>query len=371
MPSHYFPSHFSVLELKGRQIGVPAGLGNIASELDPPQLYVHSPSQHRQFFQFTRPKTFMIKKPVDGSSSSSSSSSSSEEDGKQIHSESPKKVSQERQQDQPQSPRSSLAAAVTFSESREVLDRLSAAFWPGPVAIYAPVKARRQSASDCSSLVGKKSDTADLHLAPILPQSILVQSREGNQTPYVGIRCPSHPLSRRILEEVYDKNSRGNSRAYSGDRRHFARSRVVVGFDASVPCKADSCPTNAREVCAQLLSSSHPSCLLPPKVHVLNGEDKREFFSHVTCEFGAEPSVSLVVDDENRTVRVLKRLRRDGTDTYPNVSPDNVSRALLKSSPLPLSPARKGAQQDHLALTAGGRVVAAVLQRWKVTEEMI
>lgn len=174
---------------------------------------------------------------------------------------------------------------------------------------------------------------------------------------------------------MYYKNTTSGARGSPG-HRHCTRSSVVVGFDASIPHAAKNdapCPTKAKDVCIQLLSPS--KCSAPskkrPAVHVLNGEDRRELFSHVTCEFGAESSVSLVVDDESRTIRIVKRLGPDGTDSHPNVCSATVMRALLKTSPqLPLSPA-KGEKQDPSAASAGARVVTAVLQRWKAVEEIV
>lgn len=375
----------------------------VGSNRDPPLLYVHSPSQHRQFYQFTRPKTFMIKKAAVDVNADADGAAVDPSRGKRIHAESP--VSKGRQ---PGQVTQAMAPAVTFSESREVLDRVTAAFWPGPVAIYAPAKLRRVVNGDSinspdDGIVslkvnpsgGEPFSTDSKQYAPILPASVLVRStalKDGRDdaadegtaqgTIYVGIRCPSHPLARRVLEEVYYKNTNG-ARGSPG-HRHCTRSNVVVGFDASIPhasasktsCTCTSCPTRAREVCIQLLSPSSPrstkiTSSKPPAVHVLNGEDKREQFSHVTCEFGAEASVSLIVDDASRTIRILKRLGADGTDSHPDVCSATVMRALLKTPPqLPVSPA-KGEKEDPSAASAAARVVTAVLQRWRAVQEFI
>jgi len=386
------------LKGKGEESTMSAGQA-VGSDRDPPLLYVHSPSQHRQFYQFTRPKTFMIKKATGDGDADAAGGAVNPSPSKRIHAESP--VAKGRQ---PGQVTQAMVPAVTFSESREVLDRVTAAFWPGPVAIYAPAKLRRVVNGDSInspddgivSLVvspsgGEPFSTDSKQYAPILPASVLVRrtalkdgrddaADEGTAqgTIYVGIRCPSHPLARRVLEEVYYKNTSG-ARGSPG-HRHCTRSNVVVGFDASIPhasaAKSTSCPTRAREVCIQLLSPSPPRSTTrtssnPPAVHVLNGEDKREQFSHVTCEFGAEASVSLIVDDASRTIRILKRLGADGTDSHPDVCSATVMRALLKTPPqLPVSPA-KGEKEDPSAASAAARVVTAVLQRWRAVQEIM
>lgn len=315
-----------------------------------------------------------------------------------------------------------LVPTVTFSESREVLDRITTVFWPGPVAVFAPAKLHRDAAlglRDGNGVGHEDGTNGDAEYAPLLPRSLLinapsehgVDSDDRNQdTWYVGVRCPSHPLARRVLEEVYYKKADAyfdttpGPRASLGlaeGRRHCTRSNVVVGFDASIPnadhatvttatpeVDVSATPTKAKEVCVQLLSPSAsrekaPGGLLPkeasltkdalPRVHVLNGEDKRELFSHVTCEFGADASVALIVDDASRTIRIVKRLDPNGTDRHPDVCSATVIRALLRTTPQPsaFTPA-KGEKQDPTgALSSGTRVITAVLQRWKAVEEIL
>ena len=321
---------------------------------------------------------------------------------------------------QRQSDSGTLVPTVTFSESREVLDRITAAFWPGPVAIFAPAKLRRVAELEC--LEGKGDENGDSNFAPVLPPSILIkaESRRHDTTGsdaekqplnYVGIRCPSHPLARRCLEEVYYKNVDADlstgSRASPGSaskHRHCTKSSVVIGFDASIPTadtdnatktrtsvsksSASATPTKAKEVCVQLLSPSafrkKAACGTPPKepsltkdtipaVHVLNGEDRRELFSHATCEFGPDAFVALIVDDECRTIRIIKRLDPNGIDRHTNVCTATVIRALLRTSPqlTPLSPAKGEKQDPAVAASAGARVITAVLRRWKASEEII
>lgn len=322
---------------------------------------------------------------------------------------------------QGQSDSGTLVPTVTFSESREVLDRITAAFWPGPVVILAPAKVRR--VAEVGGAEGKGGESSDCDFAPVLPPSILINagsrkqdatgSDTGNQMrSYVGIRCPSHPLARRCLEEVYYKNAEAalptGPRASPGSaargHRHCTRSSVVIGFDASIPTadpssatktptsvakpSASATPTKAKEVCVQLLSPSasrkKAACGSPPKepsltkdtipaVHVLNGEDRREPFSHATCEFGPDAFVALIVDDEARTIRIVKRLDSNGIDRHANVCAAAVIRALLRTSPrvTPLSPAKGEMQDPAVAASAGARVITAVLRRWTASEEIV
>ena len=74
---------------------------------------------------FSKPKTFVFKhqKQNKDDNSCSDSSQKSSEGGTDSSSGCSDKLT-----------------AVTFSESYEVLNRLTSSFWPGPVTIYAPVK---------------------------------------------------------------------------------------------------------------------------------------------------------------------------------------------------------------------------------------
>ena len=428
------PIHlYSVLGLKGKQNidGEVQTLRSVGSKCDLPLLFVHSPAQHRHHFQFTRPKTFMIKKSTVAKCVSGGDGSSGQRinprggdnrldaasEGFGITStfsmaETPSPPPTPPQYHQRQSDSGTLVPTVTFSESREVLDRITAAFWPGPVAIFAPAKLRRVAELGCPE--GKGDENGDSNFAPVLPPSILIKaearkhdttgSNAGRQPlSYVGIRCPSHPLARRCLEEVYYKNVRASTGSAS-KHRHCTKSSIVIGFDASIPTadddsatmtptsvskpSASTTPTKAKEVCVQLLSPSasrkKAACGTPPKepsltkdtiptVHVLNGEDRRELFSHATCEFGPDAFVALIVDDERRTIRIIKRLDPNGIDRHTNVCTATVIRALLRTSPqlTPLSPAKGEKQDPAVAANAGARVITAVLRRWTASEEII
>lgn len=431
---------FTVLSLKGKQNvnGNVQTLESVGSNCDLPLLYVHSPAQHRHHFQFTRPKTFMIKKSTaakcasggDGSSGQRTNPGSGDNrvdaDGEGFRipcgiPQTPSSPPTPPQYHQRQSDCGTLVPTVTFSESREVLDRITAAFWPGPVAIFAPAKLRRVAELGCPEGKGDQNN-----FAPVLPPSILIKAEprmhdttgsnaEKQTRNYVGIRCPSHPLARRCLEEVYYKNADADAHAdlstrtsaspgSARGRRHCTKSSVVIGFNASIPSADDdsavetptsvskpgasATPTKAKEVCVQLLSPSasrkKAACGTPPKepslakdtipaVHVLNGEDRRELFSHATCEFGPDAFVALIVDDERRTIRIIKRLDPNGIDRYTNVCTATVIRALLRTSPqlTPLSPAKGEKQDPAVAASAGARVITAVLGRWKASEEII
>ena len=409
------------------------------SDPDPPLLYLHAPSQSRRFVEFTKPKTYVLKPPTNNSSPPPS----------------PKQ--------QPQAPtvdatptvldaasRCAQATAVaypavTFSESREVLDRLSAALWPGPAIIFAPVKTlggggRRGSAASTTSTASTSmsrcpsassgSDDAlsegsglsrrsrtmkvpnfgaadEMSTVAILPLAALVTRHfstsadgRGPESPpslsdrnsyYVGMRCPSHPLARRVLSEVYGATSSSSSRM---------RRVAVVGHSAHVPSGAGevqlaTAPIKAREVCASLLSlpsfaedvdRSHP-----PVVHVLNGEDKREIFAVPTCQFGDVNKFSILMDDSSRTVFLMKRRDENTACSTPvevdvkgespgcghNITCKDITRALLKplssmtevkiSSVSSVTRAKGKGVLEPVSL----RVVNAVISRWTVVEEFI
>ena len=93
----------------------------------------------------------------------------------------------------------------------------------------------------------------------------------------------------------------------------------------------------------------------------MDGEDNRESFSVPTCQYGRPPPLSLVVDGDERTVRLI---RRGPATKEAAITMGSVRRALLK-------PASRNAVKVN-----GGdspnidRVVTAVLSRWAIQESV-
>jgi len=124
--------------------------------------------------------------------------------------------------------------AANISESREVFLRLASKFWPGPVVFHMqvrmlggesePLLSKKLSSSSVASLYSLSSTVSYLDTEaeainmPVLPPSVLIpfsklvanQDSQVSERHFVAMQCPSHPLSRKILNEVYRGPSRSN-----------------------------------------------------------------------------------------------------------------------------------------------------------------
>ena len=377
--------------------------------------------------------------------------------------------------------------AVNFSESYEAFSRLSNKFWPGPMIIYAPalkirvgnddrkesssITSLRQqqqqqqqkehncsrsspstsnapsSSSSCPSLpsftnlqsleaVGKAGNIIQVH---VLPPSVLIPARDlllldrnddvnsssntNEQRFFIGMQCPSHPLSRKILTEIHRPRGSFSSSSSSiikhststesltsfssldtsNFQQHRASPGIAVvgsyispltvgsslsssssdsrdddGEDGGIITLADSA-ANVTKILSKLSSSSPPSNnsnvnRIAEQIYVVNGEDTtRESFSVPTCNYGGVSPISLVVDGDNRTIYLLRHHQGgDGSKgCNNNFNNEKIYRALLQPPSSLKSAAavnvdvsnNKAASKKEI-----DRVITAVLSRWKVVE---
>ena len=371
---------------------------------DPALVYLPGPAQARELGGFTKPRTFALRPPPSSVSSSRSESASSlgaaAAAAAAEAASAPATASRHVQLQR--------VPAVTFSESREALDRLCAAFWPGPVVIYARARTGggwgggQVPSPPGGSATGTGTGTPPPPPppgAPVLPAAALHSGPDGTQ--YVALRCPSHPLARRVLAEVYGRGRARHAQPPRGTAagagaappRRAGRSRVVLlGFTSSLPPagRGDEpvpagrpYPTAASEVCRELGSAlgTLPPSAASPTVDVLNGEDEREMFAAPTCQFGAGARVALVLDDAARTVRIVER-----AGSAPGVRCRDVARALGNPPAAPCQqsppPAGSGSGGGSVSVSVSeevearqeadrvlARTVSVVLRRWKVLKE--
>lgn len=328
--------------------------------------------------------------------------------------------------------------AATFSESREVFLRLASKFWPGPVVFYiqvrmlggedAPHMSKRLSSSSVASLQSLSS-TGDLiapgHLdpatdtagMPVLPASVLtpasrlVANQDGQESErnFVGIQCPSHPLSRTILNEVYRGPSRSNissvSHSQSSEslaslssmdqytdaesklteqkalsrKNGRARSSIAV-IGCMVPVNNSVKPASAKP----LSVSTNPSTGVTTaadaneamvammqstsfsnghskngEVFIVDGEGNHESFSVPPCQFGRPHPVSLVIDGDNRTINIMRHCEGPVTKEPAGRA---IKDTLLTKKSINHALRKKG---DSASID---RVITAVLSRWKIQE---
>ena len=300
--------------------------------------------------------------------------------------------------------------AANFSESREVFLRLSAKFWPGPVIFNVQVRTLQgedsispfeneklmSTSTSMASLPSLLSSTGDLVAAgktsptpisaaalPILPESALIPAAELLPTQggvddryFVSMRCPSHPLSHKILKEIYHGpssrlntssptvapsqsteslvsiSSMDDSNGSKSNSRPRSRSIAVVGCEVPTGSSVSSSATTAADV-DKVMSIKKKK---DGSVLIVNGEDNREMFSVPTCQYGKSHPISLVIDGDNKTIHLIRHAKDEASP----VTKDSVYRALIK--PDTNNKEKKG---DTSSID---RVISAVLSRWKIVE---
>ena len=370
--------------------------------------------------------------------------------------------------------------AANFSESYEAFSRLTNKFWPGPMIIYAPARMIRvgntttgctdlssslqksshnnwqrssstesSSSSSCPSLPSftnlyslEKGEGAagnkDSQEVPVLPPPVLIPLRDllpdrndggGNNNNtnneeqfFIGMQCPSHPLARKILTEIY-RPRRGSitstTSASSLPMTHSTSTESFASFsslDTSITfphCRqgkqqqhvrcgvavvgsyvaplltggssssgsSSTVANSATNVTKILLSSasSNVNRAAAEQIYVVNGEDTtHENFSVPTCNYGGVSPISLVVDGDNRTMHLLRH-HQNGHDVVSggckNIHKDKIYRALLQ----PPSSLRSSTaiNVDNCSNNKASstreidRVITAVLSRWKVVEHHV
>jgi hypothetical protein len=162
-----------------------------------------------------------------------------------------------------------------FNESRIIFQRLADIFWPGAVIIYL------QPESSAPSLL--------IHSAAFLPTTNINDrdNVDGNGNvcqQYIGLRCPSHPLTVKILKQL---------------QQECSDPMVLVG---SVAQQEGTSMYKAKNVVYNFAKMSH----VDSKVQVLNGEERREIFAVPTCEF-QDDWLECWIDAKTRTVTLKNK----------------------------------------------------------------
>ena len=150
----------------------------------------------------------------------------------------------------------------TFNEMRIVFQRLADQFWPGPVI---------------------------LHISPqsFAPSGLL--RKAFNEKSYIGFRCPSHPLTVKVMKQVQQESDKPvvlvSSPVASRSVKLLKARDVNEKFSQTPP--ADNC-----------------------SIQVLQGEERREIFAVPTCQFQDEWLECWIVA-EKRAVVVRGKSKRD------------------------------------------------------------
>lgn len=272
---------------------------------------------------------------------------------------------------------------------------------------------------------------------PFLPPSVLIPAsellaRQDSAMCFIGMQCPSHPLPRKILKEIYHAPARSNRKQTAVSHSSSCGSFASISSgdntndeDKSTQQKASSCQnTRARTSIAVVgcmvpgpnspvkSSASAVSSILsqplipgtvgattasdvkkvmadkvqstlptnkdenrPGSIFIVDGEDNRESFSVPTCQYGKPHPVSLVIDGDNRTIHLLRLNHGPDAKELAGVTiketlltKDAVYRALLKPTSSRAHPHMKQKTGESASID---RVITAVLSRWKIQESVI
>ena len=295
--------------------------------------------------------------------------------------------------------------AVKFSESYEVLKRLSSTVWPGISTIYAPVRMRtpkrasdlcdsQESTSTSSSKVSGGSisslssetnenqeplNSSSRPSFPILPNSALLSKGElfeerGKEdgTLYVGMRCPTHPLTQRVLAAAY----RGKVAPSDGNKRIKMNPMqgAVVGIYPQLR-ETKGARSNSNPVTAEIVRDNLASPALVDTmheqsgttIHVLNGEATDECFSVPSCQFANAPSTSLIIDSPSRTVYIRRGKNLPQASSDDQRSPSDIGRLFDVSNQDVLNALHQVTRQPNEG-SVKLRVIDAIMQKWSVIE---
>ena len=284
----------------------------------------------------------------------------------------------------------------TLNETRIVFQRLADHFWPGPVMIYLAVPNEK---GDNTKLFQQHVPNALLHDAPVVGDAEKKEAPNAENTVdndiqprYVGFRCPSHPLSVKVLRHVHQATRSSSSSASpvkgsvpasssSSNRKVLIASPVSasspIGAGASMAPssshnhhkkkghqkKACQLALQAKDVAHQMAtqfqkqSSSEPTSM--PRVQILHGEEKREMFSVPTCQFQDEWLECWIVQS-TRTLLIRGKSRRQ----IPSLS--TLLRIKDSSAPSAMTSPPASPRSSH-----NSRVVRSVLGQWKIVDQRI
>jgi tRNA A37 threonylcarbamoyladenosine synthetase subunit TsaC/SUA5/YrdC len=313
MPSHFGPN--SVLAIKGfcaQQGVVPSFSLNTHPDklVDFPVLNVVSLKKARELVKFNHPKRYALidRETEDGRKSSSSSdkteqSIDSTSEGTEGITSDVEKGAMKRHL--------SSNIVFKFSEGRVVFDRIAAAFWPGSLVIVVTAASEKH------------------FLSGFLSKEILLNPKgtDGLEKtlPYVALGCPSHPLSKRFLNEV---------------------GVPVISFPITGPSQ-HFC-TKSKQV-QNLFSAKNTGANETRVIPCIDGEDKREAFTVPTC-VQSEPGPVVLLNENARIVHILR----------PGVK---ISKSSLQTA---LAGHKQQASSALPSITE--QVIRAVLRKWQIVE---
>ena len=296
---------------------------------------------------------------------------------------------------------------VAFHEGYQVLLRLATKVWPGPICMYL-------------------STTSSPSTTPSLPSCVL---RSLDNATFVALQYPSHPLTTRMLQQVYKKKAGANYKkqqqqpptthqqqqhnstkkmvvistpAINTQRYYLTTAKAVVDhytksdlqFSQKMhPCRgADTTTSDNMSVTAMTTTTTtstskkmHQNAM----IHVLQGEDRMEWLSAPTCTYGKPSGTSLWIHTNTRTVYMVGDISQDAPAAvvtskqllhamnecggFGGSSSSSSSTILQTPTTLLTGNCSTKAVEDDVAMTEHAkyrsRVITAVLRKWKVVDQ--
>jgi hypothetical protein len=254
---------------------------------------------------------------------------------------------------------SSAAVLVqhTFNENAQVLQRLSAKLWPGPVVIHV-------STAASPSTPPHGQDQQQQH-------DLLYKEFQG--TCFIALRSPRHPLAVRLVKVFY----RGCE-----SRVTCTSSNVGLPAGLSLPslsqpilvslpirttshCSTSSTATTNAYYCttaAQVIHQSEAATSSSSSIAaVLQGEERREMFVVPTCEYAAPwPAEVYIHGPPHRTVTIVYRPTNCvGSSGVLQQKQEDILQETASLVRAALHPTKK-------PTTVKEGMILAVLRKWKV-----
>jgi tRNA A37 threonylcarbamoyladenosine synthetase subunit TsaC/SUA5/YrdC len=241
-----------------------------------------------------------------------------------------------------------VAQVCSFSETHQVLQRLSSKLWPGPVLIYV--------ALDTESTV-----------SPLL-------QTERNGVSYVALRSPCHPLAVKVCQEY----ERCVDQHRDADSTNNDLSAVLVGLplleSSSTNNNSGSHGNNNNNEYVTSALRVGESAVAATVDCVLNGEERREIFAVPTCEHRRPWPISLWINGKDRQVTILDASASATATATSSSSSNDLPQPLNVESVLQAVRSRNYSSSSTRAKKSPGtvfrdRMVQTILAKWTVLKE--
>lgn len=204
---------------------------------------------------------------------------------------------------------------ANFNESRVVFQRLADLFWPGACIIYLSPESDAPSGLVQKHAVAGKNGQIDVK-------------------PFIGFRCPSHPLAVRVQKQLQQASSHGplvlvGSSVREGSAIGETIEGTIEGYSSSSDSSvsfASSPLLKAKDVIRKFGESMSS---LDSTVRVLQGEERKEIFAVPTCQF-EDAVLECWIDAPARQITLKGRSQRTVHGRHV-LTPSNTKNVVLRS----------------------------------------